>query len=106
MCDSCEDVLPITTAGYAQIQNRLAHLDDNASGIPGRELSKLLYGRDSVFARNPTPDQVRHLSPVLCAISRELVEHDCSRVKWATVTEPVALTSETKSEQTAQLGSS
>ena len=45
----------------AQIQNRLAHLDDNASGIPGRELSKLLYGRDSVFARNPTPEQARGL---------------------------------------------
>ena len=40
------------------MQNRLAHLDDNASGIPGRELGKLLYGRDSVFARNPTPEQV------------------------------------------------
>ncbi len=53
-----------------QIQNRLAHLDDNASGIPGRELGKLLYGRDSVFARNPTPDQVPFVtqpaSPRVC----------------------------------------
>ena len=52
-----------------QIQNRLAHLDDNASGIPGRELGKLLYGRDSVFARNPTPDQV----PVLTHIGAALI---------------------------------
>ncbi len=52
-----------------QIQNRLAHLDDNASGIPGRELGKLLYGRDSVFARNPTPDQV-HFDPRLTRVGR------------------------------------
>ena len=41
-----------------QIQNRLAHMDDNAAAIPGRELGKLLYGKDSVFARNPTPEEV------------------------------------------------
>ena len=45
-------------AGGAQIQNRLAHADDNAAAIPSRELGKLLYGKDSVFARNPTPEQV------------------------------------------------
>lgn len=33
-------------------------MDDNAASIPGRELGKLLYGKDSVFARNPTPEQV------------------------------------------------
>ena len=33
-------------------------MDDNAAAIPGRELGKLLYGKDSVFARNPTPEQV------------------------------------------------
>ena len=39
--------------------NALSHMNDNAAAVPGRELAKQIYGRDSVFARNPTPAQVR-----------------------------------------------
>lgn len=45
----------------SQAINALSHKDDNPSGIPARELAKLLYGRDSVFARNPTQAQVARL---------------------------------------------
>lgn len=41
-----------------QVLNALSHMNDNAAAIPGRELAKQIYGRDSVFARNPTPAQV------------------------------------------------
>lgn len=41
-----------------QVLNALSHMNDNAAGVPGRELGKQIYGRDSVFARNPTPAQV------------------------------------------------
>ena len=39
--------------------NLLEHMNDSAAAVPRRQLSKLLYGGDSVFARSPTPDQVR-----------------------------------------------
>jgi hypothetical protein len=42
-----------------QVLNALSHMNDNAAAVPGRELAKQIYGRDSVFARNPTPAQVR-----------------------------------------------
>ncbi len=45
-----------------QVYNRLEHQNDNPSAIPTRELGKLIYGKDSVFARSPTPQQVRHLA--------------------------------------------
>lgn len=45
-----------------QILNVLQHKDDDPKGIPRRELSKLIYGKDSVFARSPTPDQVKGIS--------------------------------------------
>jgi hypothetical protein len=46
-------------AFVAQVLNALSHMNDNAAAVPGRELAKQIYGRDSVFARNPTPAQVR-----------------------------------------------
>ncbi|KAK9830103.1 hypothetical protein WJX72_009788 [[Myrmecia] bisecta] len=46
----------------AQVLNILEHTNDNTSSIPRRELAKLMYGRDSVFARQPTPDQVRGIT--------------------------------------------
>ncbi len=42
--------------------NLLEHMNDSAAQVPRRQLSKLLYGRDSVYARSPTPDQVRRLT--------------------------------------------
>ena len=41
-----------------QVLNALSHMNDNAAAVPPRELAKQIYGRDSVFARNPTPAQV------------------------------------------------
>ena len=41
-----------------QVLNALEHRNDNPSGIPPRELAKMIYGRGSVFARDPTPEQV------------------------------------------------
>lgn len=40
----------------------MEHLYDNPSTIPKRMLAKLLYGRDSVFARTPTAAQVAALT--------------------------------------------
>ncbi|KAL4857736.1 putative zinc protease-like protein y4wB [Chlorella vulgaris] len=40
------------------VLNALEHRFDNPSNIPARELAKLIYGRDSVFARDPTPQQI------------------------------------------------
>lgn len=48
-----------------QVQNALSHRNDNAANVPRRELAKLIYGRDSVFARNPTPEQVISFYPFL-----------------------------------------
>ena len=42
-----------------QVLNALEHRYDNPSSIPARELSKLIYGADSVFARESTPASVR-----------------------------------------------
>ncbi|KAI3426252.1 hypothetical protein D9Q98_008627 [Chlorella vulgaris] len=42
----------------SQVLNALEHRFDNPSNIPARELAKLIYGRDSVFARDPTPQQI------------------------------------------------
>jgi hypothetical protein len=52
-----------------QVLNALEHRYDNPSSIPSRELSKLIYGADSVFARESTPASVRamHAVHVLCA---------------------------------------
>lgn len=41
-----------------QVLNALSHMNDNAAAVPPRELAKQIYGKDSVFARNPTPAQV------------------------------------------------
>lgn len=41
-----------------QVLNSLAHMNDGAASVPRRKLAQLLYGRDSVFARQPTPAQV------------------------------------------------
>lgn len=41
-----------------QLLNLITHRNDNAAVIPGRELKKLVYGSDSVFARSPTAAQV------------------------------------------------
>ncbi len=46
----------------AQALNSLAHKNDNASGIPGREVSKLIYGKDSPYAREPTINQVSSIT--------------------------------------------
>lgn len=45
-------------AAVVQVLNALEHRFDNPSNIPARELAKLIYGRDSVFARDPTPQQI------------------------------------------------
>ncbi|KAA6423167.1 MAG: peptidase M16 domain [Trebouxia sp. A1-2] len=42
----------------AQVLNLIVHRNDNAAIIPGRELRKLVYGRDSVFARSPLAAQI------------------------------------------------
>ena len=41
-----------------QILNLITHRNDNTAVIPPRELKKLVYGPDSVFARGPTAAQV------------------------------------------------
>ena len=45
-----------------QVLNLLQHLNDNSGAIPRRELAKLIYGRDSVFSRTPSPAQIRSLA--------------------------------------------
>ena len=45
-----------------QVLNLIAHRNDSAAVIPRRELGKLVYGRDSVFARSPTAAQVQTVS--------------------------------------------
>jgi hypothetical protein len=60
----CEDapLCPSILSGCEmQVLNIVEHFYDNPSTIPKRLLAKLLYGRDSVFARTPTPSQVRPL---------------------------------------------
>lgn len=44
-----------------QVLNVLEHINDDASSIPRRELSQLLYGRGSVYSRRPTPKQIQNL---------------------------------------------
>ena len=53
--------LPADRLALAQAQavNALVHRDDGVSGIPARELAKLIYGKDSVHARSATVPQVR-----------------------------------------------
>ena len=41
-----------------QMLNMLTHRNDSTAVIPPRELKKLVYGPDSVFARSPTAAQV------------------------------------------------
>ena len=43
---------------WLQMLNFINHRNDNAAIIPPRELKKLVYGPDSVFARSPTAAQV------------------------------------------------
>lgn len=45
-----------------QVLNILEHMYDNPGAAPRRLLARLLYGRDSVFARTPTPDQVKAIN--------------------------------------------
>ncbi|KAK9863705.1 hypothetical protein WJX84_002328 [Apatococcus fuscideae] len=45
----------------AQVLNILEHINDDASSIPRRELSQLLYGHGSVYSRRPTPKQIQSL---------------------------------------------
>ena len=45
-----------------QVLNLLQHLNDSSGAIPRRELAKLIYGRDSVFSRTPSPAQIRGLA--------------------------------------------
>jgi len=46
----------------AQALNSLEHKNDNAGGIPAREVSKLVYGKDSPYAREPTIAQVSSIT--------------------------------------------
>ncbi|CAK0782146.1 hypothetical protein CVIRNUC_005584 [Coccomyxa viridis] len=46
----------------SQVLNVIDHLWDNPAAIPKRQLGRLLYGADSVFARTPRPEQVQALS--------------------------------------------
>ncbi|BDA43216.1 Uncharacterized zinc protease-like protein y4wB [Coccomyxa sp. Obi] len=46
----------------SQVLNVLEHLYDNPGAAPRRLLARLLYGRESVFARIPTPDQVTSIT--------------------------------------------
>lgn len=45
-----------------QMLNLITHRNDNAAVIPPRELRKLVYGQDSVFARSPTAAQVANFT--------------------------------------------
>ena len=45
-----------------QVLNVVDHLWDNPAAIPKRQLGRLLYGVDSVFARTPRPEQVQGLT--------------------------------------------
>ena len=45
-----------------QVLNVVDHIYDNPGAIPKRQLGKLLYGADSVFARVPRPQQVQALT--------------------------------------------
>ena len=45
-----------------QVLNIVDHLWDKPAAIPKRQLGKLLYGADSVFARTPRPGQVQALT--------------------------------------------
>jgi len=44
------------------VLDRLEHRNDQASAIPRRELAKVLYGSDSVFAREPVVKNVQEMS--------------------------------------------
>ncbi|KAF6251715.1 Metalloenzyme, LuxS/M16 peptidase-like protein [Scenedesmus sp. NREL 46B-D3] len=47
----------------AQVANIISHRDDDASSVARRELYKLLYGQDSIYARTPTTSGVTSLTP-------------------------------------------
>eukprot|EP00882_Tetradesmus_deserticola_P023743 GHRQ01025853.1.p1 GENE.GHRQ01025853.1~~GHRQ01025853.1.p1 ORF type:complete len:298 (+),score=135.34 GHRQ01025853.1:189-1082(+) len=47
----------------AQVANIISHRDDDASSVARRELYKLLYGQDSIYARTPTLSGVASLTP-------------------------------------------
>ena len=63
----------------AQVLNALEHRYDNPSSIPARELSKLIYGADSVFAREATPESVR-AAPAVHAVGA--VVEQWQVVRW------------------------
>jgi zinc protease len=46
----------------SQALNAYAHRNDNASFVPRREIFKLLYGPDSLYARNTSPEMLRAIS--------------------------------------------
>ncbi|KAL4448464.1 hypothetical protein ABPG75_005683 [Micractinium tetrahymenae] len=46
----------------SQVLNALEHRNDNPSAIPSRELAKLIYGPGSVYARDPTPQQISSIT--------------------------------------------
>lgn len=50
-----QDKLDLTKS---QVLNALEHRNDNPASIPARELAKMVYGPGSVFARDPTPEQI------------------------------------------------
>ena len=45
-----------------QAMNALEHKNDNAQGIPLREIEKLIYGKDSVYVAEPTKQQIADTS--------------------------------------------
>lgn len=51
----------------SQVVSALRHRDDSPGAAPGREAARMIYGKGSVFARNPTVEQVN-------AIRREDLE--------------------------------
>lgn len=48
----------LNTVCMQQVLNILEHMYDNPGAAPRQVLGRLLYGRDSVFARTPTPNQI------------------------------------------------
>lgn len=42
----------------AQVVSALRHRDDSPGAAPGREAARMIYGKGSVFSRNPTVEQV------------------------------------------------
>lgn len=45
-----------------QVLNYIEHMNDSPRSIPPRELARLIYGPGSVYARQPTAQQVQLLA--------------------------------------------